>query len=139
VGDPQRYASLGFPVVPDAFPGEGPLGGIVTALRHSRADWILAAACDMAGVSGEFLRRVIEAAEAGRADALLPVGPSGRPEPLCAAYNRRALPALEAAFGGGVRGVKIALERVRTATLAAPEMEAIRNVNTPEEWAAHAG
>jgi len=35
IGSPERYASLGLRVIPDAVAGVGPLGGIATALRFS--------------------------------------------------------------------------------------------------------
>ena len=137
VGDPNRYGHLGFPAIPDAYPGQGPLGGILTALKHTSADWNLLAACDMPGLSADFLRRLLDAAERSAADALLPAGPSGRPEPLCAVYHRRILPALQTAYGNGVRQVSATLQEVGATVLPVLEVAPFENVNTPEEWAAH--
>ncbi len=39
--DPAPYAALGYRVVTDASPGEGPLGGLAAALREISAEWIL--------------------------------------------------------------------------------------------------
>ena len=138
VGDPSRYAVFGYPVIPDRFPGEGPLGGILTALHHTSADWNLVVACDMPELSAEFLGRLLEAAEHSGAEALIPVGPSGRPEPLCAVYHRNVRPALETAFAAGERKVTLALAAVPTASLVMPELEPFQNVNTPEDWAGYA-
>ena len=139
VGDPDLYHDLGYPVIPDRYPGEGPLGGILTALDHTQSDWNLVVACDMPGISGEFLSRILEAAEKSTNDVLLPIGPGGRPEPLCAAYHRRALTALESAFASGERKITRGLQAVRTARLVIPELAPFQNVNTPEDWAHHAG
>jgi molybdopterin-guanine dinucleotide biosynthesis protein A len=138
VGHPRRYRHLSFPAIADAFPGQGPLGGILTALRHTGADWNLVAACDMPGLSAEFLRRLVDAAERSGAVALLPAGPSGRPEPLCAVYRRSLLPALETAFAGGARKTTATLQELGATVLPILEVEPFQNVNTPEEWAAHA-
>jgi molybdopterin-guanine dinucleotide biosynthesis protein A len=138
VGDPSRYADLGYPVIPDRFPGEGPLGGILTALHHTSADWSLVVACDMPELSAEFLGRLLEAAEHSGAEALIPVGPSGQPEPLCAVYHRNARPAIEMAFAAGKRKVTLALAAVPTASLVMPELAPFQNVNTPEDWAGYA-
>src|SRR5262249_800619 len=56
IGDPEKYASLGLPVIADAVEGSGPMGGIYTALLHSKEDWNLVVACDMPGLAPDFLR-----------------------------------------------------------------------------------
>ena len=95
-------------------------------------------ACDMPEVSAAFLRKLLEVAELSSADALLPSGPGGTPEPLCAVYRRRALAAMEAHFVRGVRKVTAALEGVPTLCLSVPELAPFQNVNTPEDWAGYA-
>jgi molybdopterin-guanine dinucleotide biosynthesis protein A len=135
VGDPARYASFGYPVYQDKFPGCGPVGGIYTALAVSSADWNLIVACDMPGVSGEVLGRLLDsAAEPGAGNCVVAVGPAGELEPLCAVYHRDCLPVLERA---------IREKRFRMRDLVA-ELEArsmlvdpavLANVNTPAEWA----
>ena len=47
VGDPEIYRDLGLRVVPDRYPGEGPLGGIITALHDAGTGWSLILACDI--------------------------------------------------------------------------------------------
>ena len=132
----ERHAALRqFDFIPDLYPGEGPLGGIITALHNSRADWNLIVACDMTGLRVDFLRTLLDTAAACEADALVPAGPSGRLEPLCAVYHRRALAGLERAFADGVRQISTALEQVRTAAIPVTEVAYFQNVNTPEEWA----
>ena len=125
--------------IPDLYPGEGPLGGILSALHHTAADWNLVVACDMPEVSGDFLDRLLAAAETSGADALLPVGPSGQPEPLCAVYHKRAAGPLEQSFSRGIRKITEALAAVPTVRLPVAELKPFQNVNTPEDWATYAG
>ena len=124
--------------IPDLYPGDGPLGGILTALHHTTADWNLIVACDMPEVSAEFLSRLIAAAESSGGDALLPVGPSGNPEPLCAVYHRRAAEVMESRFAAGIRKVTQSLEGLATVWLPVAELKPFQNVNTPEDWAGYA-
>ncbi len=137
IGDPALYGEFGYPVVADLYPGEGPLGGILTALHHTSADWNLVVACDMPGLSASFLTRVLDAAEERGVPALLPAGPSGLPEPLCAVYHRRGRADIEAAFLRGERKVTAAVAGVGVAILEVAEVAAFQNVNTPEEWAGY--
>jgi molybdopterin-guanine dinucleotide biosynthesis protein A len=125
--------------IPDLHPGEGPLGGILTALTHTTAEWNLIVACDMPGVGASFLRRLLQAARDRDADALLPHGPSGFVEPLCAVYHRCTLAAIRAQFDAGTRKVTTALKGLALATLKVAEVAQFQNVNTPEDWIVHAG
>jgi molybdopterin-guanine dinucleotide biosynthesis protein A len=138
VGGPVCYAGLDYPRIPDLYPGEGPLGGILTVLRNTSADWNLIAACDMPHLDPELLRGLLKTAAESGADALLPLGPEGRPEPLCALYRRWCLAPFATAFDAGVRKVTAALETVRAVRLPMAEVSLFQNVNTPEEWAGHA-
>jgi len=124
--------------IPDLYPGEGPLGGILTALRHTAADWNLIVACDMPEVSAEFLGTLLAAAENSGADALVPRGPSGQVEPLCAVYHKRAGVLMESRFAGGARKVTAALVGVATVWFPVAELKPFQNVNTPEDWAGYA-
>jgi molybdopterin-guanine dinucleotide biosynthesis protein A len=139
VGDPARYPESPHPVIPDCYPGEGPLGGILTALRHTSSDWNLVVACDMPGLDTKFLAGLLAAAEQLGVDALIPVGASGIPEPLCAVYHRRALEPLDQAFRAGQRKVMAAVAQLDSKRLPVGEMAVFQNVNTPEDWAAYGG
>jgi molybdopterin-guanine dinucleotide biosynthesis protein A len=137
VGSPSRAVPSGFCIVPDLYPGEGPLGGILTALQNTRAYWNLIVACDMPNLSAAFLRQLLDAAEAWDVDALLPAGPSHRLEPLCAVYHRRVRQPLHAAFSKGQRKVTAALAGLPVAVLLVSELAPLQNVNTPADWAAY--
>lgn len=136
VGDPQKYAGLGFPVLPDLLPSAGPLAGICAALSSTQAEWNLILACDMPAVSAGFLRELFDAAARSAALCLLPVGPSGRPEPLCAVYHRTALPPLRQALDQGIRKLLDALSHLPVETRQVPAGQHFANCNTPREWSA---
>src|SRR6516165_5082771 len=77
IGDPEKYASLGLPVISDAVKRRGPMGGIYTALLHSKEDWNLVVACDMPGLTPDFLRALIQAAGRSPQSCLVCEGPGG--------------------------------------------------------------
>lgn len=135
VGDPARYGGLGYRAIPDAMQDSGPLAGIHAALLDSSADWNLLVACDMPGVSAALLESLLEAAERAGADAFLPAGPSGHPEPLCAVYHRRCRDAIGAALAAGVRKVRDGLAGLDVAVRQWDD--AFQNCNTPGDWAAY--
>ena len=126
------------PSLPDRYPGEGPLGGILTALHHATADCCLIVACDMPEIDAAFLTRLVEHAGQTPGAAILPYGPDDLPQPLCAVYPRSALAIMEAHFAAGVRKVTTALAGVAVEPLRVAELSIFQNVNTPEDWAAYA-
>jgi len=129
-----RYEGLGFPVLPDLWPGEGPLGGILTALESGESEWNLIVAVDMPFLDAGFLGLLLGEARKGR-ETLVPAHADGRVEPLCAVYHSGGLPGLRAFFNAGGRRVKDALREISLRTVPAPE-RILANVNTPGQWEA---
>ena len=138
VGSPEQLAAVGIPVVPDVYPGEGPLGGILTALLHTTSDWNFICACDMPSLGNGVVEGLFRAAEQSDAEIVLPYDAAGRPQPLCAVYHRSVLGTVQAAFDRGIRKITAGLEGVRTAAAQVEDINAFQNVNTPADWAAYA-
>jgi molybdenum cofactor guanylyltransferase len=138
VGTAGGESRFGYAGIPDLYPGEGPLGGVLTALAHTNAEWNLVTACDMPGITTELLRCLLDQAEASVADAILPAGPSGDPEPLCAVYSAASRTTMETAFRAGCRKLRSALAGLRTVVLRVDGVAPFQNVNTPEDWAGYA-
>jgi molybdopterin-guanine dinucleotide biosynthesis protein A len=124
----------GLPWLADRHPGAGPLGGIETALTASHAEWNLIVACDLPDVTAALLDMILRAAEESGADCLIPAGPSGYLEPLCAAYHARCLRPVREALDRGVRKVTDGISALRVETWPVADSAPFRNVNTPEEW-----
>ena len=134
IGQVDTYGSLGYPVVEDLLKGCGPLGGIHAALSATHAQWNLVVACDMPEVTAEFLQRLIARAEAGSADAVIPAGPDGHPEPLCAAYHGRSLTEITNALEAGTFKVMSGLSRLKVDVWRVPDARYFHNLNTRQDW-----
>jgi molybdenum cofactor guanylyltransferase len=124
------------PVVPDNFPGSGPLAGIVAALAASDADPNLFLPVDLPNLPVAFLSWMAGRAEASGAAATLPLL-AGRPQPLCAVYHRSLLPGLRAALAAGQYKVIPAIETAARGALDTFEVEALASALIPEGWPAH--
>jgi molybdopterin-guanine dinucleotide biosynthesis protein A len=125
VAGAQKYVDLhgNFEIIEDRWPGEGPLGGIITALQHSAAtdrsaEWNLILSCDMPFLTPEWLQFLVtHALESNKEiQVILPHSAHG-PEPLCACYRTCAADPLKNVFDRGVRKVTQALKQVRTEVL----------------------
>jgi molybdopterin-guanine dinucleotide biosynthesis protein A len=135
-----RYAAMEMPVLPDRWPGAGPLGGIATALSATKADWNLILGCDLPYLTSDWLAWLIPCAMNSPAQAVVPESRRGL-EPLAALYHRACAAALTAAVERGVRRVaeglaEILVERVRAAEWQGldPSGRLFDNMNTPEDY-----
>lgn len=133
IGSPEKYGFLGFDVIADAIPASGPLGGLYTALRSSRAEWNLLVACDMPRLNSALLRTLLEAAERAGKDCLVPATDAGF-EPLCAVYHRRVLAAAERSIHRKLLKMQDFVRNLDRAVWPAADPSVFENVNTPEEW-----
>jgi molybdopterin-guanine dinucleotide biosynthesis protein A len=116
-----EYSAFGVQIVEDRWPGEGPLGGIITALEDAagsaaQSEWNLIVSCDMPFLTREWLAFLTERASESQAQVVVPSSANG-PEPLCACYRTDAAGALRTAFQGGVRKVTDGLKGVATEVL----------------------
>jgi molybdenum cofactor guanylyltransferase len=121
VGPPERYAGSSVGVVADQWPGEGPLGGIVTALLHTRdqesvCEWNMIVSCDMPFLTVDWMNFLAQRAKQSAAQVVLAHSAHG-PEPLCACWRTDAVETLQAAFGRGVRKVTQGISLLRAEVL----------------------
>jgi molybdopterin-guanine dinucleotide biosynthesis protein A len=150
VASGRKYSNLGADLksIDDRWPGEGPLGGIITALQHTAAtdrsiEWNLILSCDMPFLTAEWLKFLVDHAHASPPEiqVILPHSAHG-PEPLCACYRTSAADPLKNVFDRGVRKVTQALQQVRTEVLDESVWKRFDsagrlfwNMNTPADFA----
>src|SRR5436853_5879453 len=75
--------------VPDLYERWGALGGIHAALDACQSAWAAIVACDLPLVTDELFARLSQFAQEPF-DAVVPVQPDGRQQPLCAFYRRES-------------------------------------------------
>lgn len=137
---PEALAEAGLPpevrIAQDEVAYQGPLGGLVTAMRTAAREWVLAVAADMPHLEPGIVEALWSLTDGG--DVVVPVTERG-PEPLLALYRVPAClgPASEAlatgrrrivAFYPRVRVVEVPVDALRRAD---PELRSLVNVNTP--------
>jgi molybdopterin-guanine dinucleotide biosynthesis protein A len=138
-GDAPALAALGLDVVADDHPGEGPLGGLISALRWAPVDPVVVLSCDLVALGEEEVRAVLERLECEPdADVAAPLR-EGQPQFLTGAYRRRCLGALEERFRQGERAVRRAVAdcELRLVTVEGLGVERLADVDTPAELAAY--
>jgi molybdopterin-guanine dinucleotide biosynthesis protein A len=135
--EPNPYAYLGLPIVPDQVRGKGPLGGIYSALLYSRSPQTFCVACDMPLVNPAVVAYLRDAAVGY--DVVVPKMPDGY-QPLHAIYGKACL----APIASMIRGDRLKIDqlfsavRVRVVTAEElrpmdPDLRCFVNVNTREQ------
>lgn len=133
-GDEARLAPLGFTTVGDDDAGEGPLGGLLTALRVAAEDWVAVLACDLPRASAATVAELL--AQLGEeTDAVVPLL-LGRPQPAHALWRRDCRGPLESLFAAGERRLAVAVGHVRARLITVNDPTTLRDVDTPGELAA---
>ena len=136
---PELYRFLGLPMVPDAVPDAGSLGGIYSGLRAAPRDAIFTVACDMPFLRTDVVRLVV--ARATEADVVIPrVG--DQLETLHAAYGKRCLAPMERRIAAGQLRITGFFDEVRVVEISEADVARLAdptvvfmNVNTPAELA----
>jgi molybdopterin-guanine dinucleotide biosynthesis protein A len=121
VAVPSKYAAFGAEIVEDRWPGEGPFGGIITALEDAvkspaGCEWNLIVSCDMPFLTQDWLQFLANRATKSNAQVVFPHSASG-PEPLCACWQTGAAVKLRSGFERGVRKVTEGIALLRAEVL----------------------
>ena len=145
VGPKAKYGRFRARCVKDTWPGEGPLGGIITALQKAGVDkygyrWSLILSCDMPFLTIEWLRFLIERALQSGADVVMPESAHGW-EPLCACWRVSAAAKILPLFKAGTRKVTEALKALDVEVLDETRWKRFDsagrlfwNMNTPQDY-----
>lgn len=121
------------PVTPDRFPGKGPLGGLETCLRQTKAEQCLVLSVDAPLVPVSELEGLLQASRITDAPVTL-LRQGDREQPLVAVYRRSLADAILEEITMGKGSVFSLLNRVgyQVYQCACPQIFA--NVNTPETY-----
>lgn len=134
IGAPERYQDLPYRVLPERYPGCGPLSGIEAALAGlPEGGWAMITACDMPGLSAEWLRRV--AGECGAERSAVVSRFEGELHPLCGAYHASLASTVRAALEAGRYSVRKLIDSIDFTPLEAPSGDLLANINCDEDWA----
>ncbi|NLI82457.1 MAG: molybdenum cofactor guanylyltransferase [Deltaproteobacteria bacterium] len=138
INDLSLYWDLPVTLIQDVLPGQGPLGGIYTALLFSPNEWVFVRATDMPLLVPELLLYMCEVRPGF--DAVVPVF-NGLHEPLFALYHRRCLAPIASLLERGERKIVRFFPGLRVRKLQEEEWRPLDaeglsfvNVNTPEDW-----
>lgn len=113
----------------DGWPGEGPLGGVITALKSATNDTVVVLSCDMPFITPAVIQSLVRGVE----DAQASVGRTDRLNWLCAAWSRtECLQPLQSVWKRNERAVHRAAVLLDVVEVPVPAV-AVRNINTPED------
>lgn len=127
------YAELGYPVIEDDLVDfQGPLAGMLAGLRGTNSDWLATVPCDSPLLPLDLVTRLLATARQRQAlTAMAAAG--GRTQPVFALIATSLAHDLENYLSAGERKIDHWLERHACAVVEFDDVEAFRNINSPDE------
>src|SRR5687767_9349993 len=130
----------GLRIIPDIHLEWGALGGLHAALSACTADWAAVVACDLPFVTADLLKRL--ASMRDDFDAIVPLQPDGRAQPLAGLYRRDpCLTQADALIAIGERRPRGLLAAVNTRWVEHAELKDLSgsanffsNINAPGDY-----
>jgi len=129
-----KFSFLGFEVIPDKVPGQGPLMGIASALEASANELNFVVACDIPYIELGYIRRMLAEAIDSKADIVLPTTGIGKYEPLFAIYRKSALEAIKKVLSSGGRKISDAFALCTVKYFELYNTDWLVNLNTVAEY-----
>jgi molybdenum cofactor guanylyltransferase len=132
-GNRAELEAQGWRYVPDAWPGEGPLGGLITALDAASSDTVVVLACDHPDVDPDELLSMVDALHADDSvQAGIPVL-EGHPYVTHSVWRKATAAPLRMAFDTGERAPSAVLRRLKWAPLRVANLKSIADIDTASE------
>ena len=139
-GDRAALVAEGLTVVPDRYPGQGPLGGILTALGHfeDSTQPVVVLACDLPAADPRNVAAVVQALGDLDGPAVAVPVVDGRRQWMHASWTPATAPLLSAAFMDGERATWRAAEvlvdtGLRILEVDGPAPDGFRDVDQPSD------
>lgn len=146
---PDKYQDLGLSTLADLRPGQGPLGGLQSALAHAAelgtSDWIVLASCDQTRIEPTWLslfRDLLADQPRARAVLFREASPSRHApylwHPFPGLYHIDLLPRVNERLERGLLALQAFLASLRDLLVAVPlpaDWPAIPQINTPVDLA----
>jgi molybdopterin-guanine dinucleotide biosynthesis protein A len=139
IANDASYSSFGLPVIPDVNRGIGPLEAIRVALSRTSGSYALMVGCDLPMVTSELLLFLLDLRE--EYEAVVPIGPDGKWETMCAVYSRALLPKATTLIEQGARAVRSLLDVANVRTVPFEELRHLggsksffENVNSQADY-----
>ena len=138
--DPERYFSLGAPMVGDVVSDRGPMTGIFSTLIARDCTEVFVTACDMPFINVILIERMVGRWDSRKWDAAVPVF-EGKPQPLPGIYSRKIVKKIEESIQRGRRSLWDFLREINVHYLSEEEVRSIDregrsfvNINTLEDF-----
>ncbi|MFT7473138.1 MAG: molybdopterin-guanine dinucleotide biosynthesis protein A [Verrucomicrobiales bacterium] len=118
--------------VADRFPGEGPLGAMISGMSALSGDVVLAVACDLPELSRSYVDLLVAQRALSDADLCVPLI-GGIRQWHCAVWHRRTAEHLTRAFDDGERSVFRAARGLTEVTSTTERVSVLRDLDSPED------
>lgn len=125
------YSVFNLPLVPDNYTGIGPVAGLEACLHYSKTRINLVTPSDTPNVNKSLYLELLE--YAGQYDAIVPMLPDGKIEPLIGCYSRDILHVIQSQISANDYKIQNLLKVLNTKYLITTNPQQIKNINTPND------
>ncbi len=129
-GSKPELATKELSYVEDMYPGEGPLGGVITGLLTAHFDHAVVLSNDFMSIDAGTIEKILGFSQ--KADLVVPVA-EGIPQVLSGLWKVSSVQALLEEYELGTRSLKSAIEKLSVFEIYEFEAAKFANANTPSD------
>lgn len=131
VSSNEGLTGVKYPIKADEFNNLGPIGGLYSCLLASETDCNIIIPCDVPNISVNLYKELL--ADCEKFDAVIPVLPDGKYEPLVACYNKSIIPLVEGAIRAIDYKMVNLINKANVKFVRVEDVMQFKNINTPND------